>query len=235
LADFEAQGLADYHTKRDLLAEEGTSRLSPHLRWGTLSPRRCYAAAERVGGEGAQVWISELAWRDFYQAILAHHPRVLTASFRPEYDNIRWENNAEWFAAWQAGRTGFPIVDAAMRQLSATGWMHNRARMLVASFLCKDLLIDWRWGERYFMQHLLDGDSAANNGGWQWAAGTGNDAAPYFRIFNPAAQAAKFDPTGGYQRRWLPELGTPAYPTPLVNHAQQRERALAMYGVVKRR
>lgn len=232
--------LAAYATGRDTLAEAGTSQLSPHLRWGSISIRRCYQAAFQQGGEGARVWISELAWRDFYQMILAWYPHVLTRSFRPQYDHLKWENNSDWFAAWCEGRTGYPVVDAAMRQLAQTGWMHNRARMIVASFLCKDLLIDWRWGEQYFMQHLLDGDSAANNGGWQWAAGTGTDAAPYFRIFNPTTQGQKFDPHGAYIKRWIPELAaldakhihTPAvahYPAPLVDHAMQRERALALY------
>jgi deoxyribodipyrimidine photo-lyase len=248
LAHFIEHGLAAYADERNNLDKDGTSILSPHLRWGSLSIRRCYQAASQVGGKGAEVWISELVWREFYQMILAWYPQVLKSSFRPQYDAIPWENNEDWFGAWCEGRTGYPVVDAAMRQLRQTGWMHNRARMIVASFLCKDLLIDWRWGERYFMQYLLDGDSAANNGGWQWTAGTGTDAAPYFRIFNPISQGQKFDPDGHYIQRWIPELADlptehlhtpwlaptpPAYPAPIVDHALQRDKALALYGVTK--
>lgn len=251
LEDFCTQKLARYSERRNMLAEEGTSRLSPHLRWGTISIRRCYAAA-RQAGRGAEAWINELIWRDFYHMVLAFHPTVISRSFRPQYDRIQWENNEAFFAAWCAGYTGYPVVDAAMRQLNLTGWMHNRARMIVASFLCKDLLVDWRWGERYFMQKLLDGDTSANNGGWQWAAGSGTDAAPYFRIFNPTEQGKKFDPKGDYVRRWLPELASvPAalihspekirdderrqldYPPPIVQHAVQRQKALVMYRIVK--
>ncbi|MFP4323186.1 MAG: cryptochrome/photolyase family protein [Anaerolineales bacterium] len=247
LQDFMTNKVQHYATGRDLLAEDGTSRLSPHFRWGSLSIRRAHAMVDRRS-EGARVWESELAWRDFYQMILAYFPRVLRHNYRPKYDALQWENNKEYFAAWCEGRTGYPVVDAAMRQLNITGWMHNRARMIVASFMCKDLLIDWQWGERYFMQQLIDGDTAANNGGWQWAAGTGTDAAPYFRIFNPTSQGEKYDPQGDYVRRWVPELaGIPGkkihqprkakgefdYPAPLVDHKQQRERALAMYAVTK--
>ncbi|NJL93132.1 MAG: deoxyribodipyrimidine photo-lyase [Anaerolineae bacterium] len=244
---FAAQGMAAYAEARNLLAEDGTSRLSPYLRWGMLSIRQAYAKAD-LETHGGEVWASELAWRDFYQMVLAHHPRVLHQSYRPEYDQIQWQGDEADFGAWQRGETGFPVVDAAMRQLRATGWMHNRARMIVASFLCKDLLLDWRLGEAYFMQGLLDGDTAANNGGWQWAAGTGTDAAPYFRIFNPTTQGEKFDPQGTYIRRWVPELAdVPArfihqlqkapqraalnYPQPMVDHQQQRKQALAMYQV----
>ncbi len=155
---------------------------------------------------GAEIWLNELIWREFYIQILYHFPHVSKGSFNPSLANIVWRNNESEFAAWKHGRTGMPIVDAAMRQLKQTGWMHNRARMIVASFLVKDLLIDWRWGEKWFMENLLDGDTAANNGGWQWTAGTGTDAAPYFRIFNPILQSAKFDPHGEYIRKWVPEL-----------------------------
>lgn len=250
---------ADDRNRPDLA---GTSQLSPYLRFGMLSPRHAYAAARTVqeqastpsARQGIETWISELIWREFYLSILANFPHVRSASFRPEYDRIRWINDPAQFDAWCAGMTGYPLVDAAMRQLQATGWMHNRVRMVVASFLVKDLLIDWRWGERWFMQHLVDGDPAANNGGWQWAAGTGTDAAPYFRIFNPVMQSAKFDPDGAYIRRWLPELaGVPLkhihapwemsaadqvrsgcrigsdYPRPMVDHHAVRERTLAAY------
>jgi deoxyribodipyrimidine photo-lyase len=207
---------------------------------------------------GVQSWINELAWRDFYMQILAHFPHVLRGAFRQQYDALEWENDPDLFAAWCAGRTGYPIVDAAMRQINQEAWMHNRARMIVASFLTKDLLIDWRWGERYFMQHLVDGDLAANNGGWQWAAGTGTDAQPYFRIFNPTSQGQKFDPQGAYVRHYLPELANVPekfihepwkmseqaqrqagvqigrnYPAPIVDHGVQRKRALALYREAK--
>ncbi len=260
--------ICTYAEQRDRPDLAGTSRLSPHLRLGTVSVRRCVQAAQRVlasrppddsaAAAGVQTWISELAWRDFYVQILAHYPHVLRRAFRPQYDAIAWENDTALFAAWCEGRTGYPIVDAAMRQLNSEGWMHNRARMIVASFLTKDLLIDWRWGERYFMQQLVDGDPAANNGGWQWAAGTGTDAQPYFRIFNPVSQGTKFDPHGAYVRRYVPELaGVPDsfihepqrmsvqlqqqvgvqigrdYPAPVVDHAVQRTRALRIYRVAK--
>jgi deoxyribodipyrimidine photo-lyase len=195
--------------------------------------------------ESVHSWLNELIWREFYIHILHHFPDVLMRSFRPQYDQIRWLNNTDEFAAWKEGQTGYPVVDAAMRQMTATGWMHNRARMIVASFLVKDLLIDWRWGQDWFMQNLLDGDLAANNGGWQWTAGTGTDAAPYFRIFNPILQSKKFDPNGDYIRKWLPELAhldssiihapwekkieVPGYPKPIIDHRYARERALAAY------
>jgi deoxyribodipyrimidine photo-lyase len=251
-----------YAANRDQPALPATSALSPYLRFGMLSARMAALGAlhvlERKGGEGPSTWLSELIWRDFYINILAHFPHVRAGAFRPEYNAIAWRNDPDEFAAWCAGRTGFPIVDAAMRQLNATGWMHNRVRMIVASFLVKDLLIDWRWGERYFMQQLLDGDPAANNGGWQWSAGTGTDAAPYFRIFSPLNQGQKFDANGDFIRRWVPELAelpakyihepaglppekqarlsfTPgiAYPLPIVDHKVARARVLAAYKVVK--
>ena len=202
----------------------------------------------------AKVWIDELVWREFYSQVLWHFPHAALDAFKRQYDSMAWENDAEKFVAWCAGRTGYPIVDAAMRQLNMTGWMHNRARMIVASFLTKDLLIDWRWGERYFLQHLVDGDVASNNGGWQWAAGTGTDAQPFFRIFNPILQGAKFDAEGAYVKRWIPELDrVPSkyihapwmmpsdvarragvqigndYPMPIVDHSIQRERAMILY------
>lgn len=224
-----------YKSQRDLPALDATSRLSPHLRFGTISARTVLAAAEQARADKAgppaeiNIFINELIWRDFYKHILHHFPHVETGSFRPEYDAIQWPNDKSLFQAWCEGRTGYPIVDAAMRQLNQTGWMHNRLRMITASFLTKDLLVDWRWGERYFMKQLLDGDLAANNGGWQWAAGTGTDAQPYFRIFNPASQTEKFDPEERFIRQYVPELDTPAYPRPVVSHAAQRVKALALY------
>ncbi len=264
-----AYSIASYKDARDLPALPATSRLSAHLRMGTISPRTCVHAALELLAQatapsdrlqsGVDTWIGELIWRDFYVQILYHFPYVLRGAFKPQFNAIEWENNPEYFAAWQAGHTGYPIVDAAMRQLQAEAWMHNRARMIVASFLSKDLLIDWRWGERYFMQQLIDGNPAANNGGWQWAAGTGTDAQPYFRIFNPISQGQKFDAQGAYVRRYLPELAHVPdsfihepwkmsttlqqqcglrigrdYPAPIVDHAIQRQRALALYDRVKR-
>ncbi|MCO5211354.1 MAG: DNA photolyase family protein [Caldilinea sp.] len=256
-------GYANSRNRPDL---EGTSQLSPYLRFGMISARMAALAAYEAGDnattrearEGADTWLAELIWRDFYISILHHFPHVRRGSFRPEYDAIAWANDEAHFTAWCTGQTGYPIVDAAMRQLAATGWMHNRSRMIVASFLVKDLLIDWRWGERWFMQQLLDGDPAANNGGWQWTAGTGTDAAPYFRVFNPVSQGQKFDPDGAYIRRWVPELQRvpdkfihapwtmprsdqvragchigAEYPAPLVDHAAARERVLAAYKAVK--
>jgi deoxyribodipyrimidine photo-lyase len=265
LAEFAAPDgpIAAYHTRRDLPAEAGTSHLSAYLRFGCVAPAAALRAAEHAAtipdaAAGAQQWIGELAWRDFYLQIVQHFPHVLRGAFRQQYDAIAWENDELLFAAWCAGRTGYPIVDAAMRQLQREAWMHNRCRMIVASFLTKDLLIDWRWGEQFFMQNLVDGDPAANNGGWQWAAGTGTDAQPYFRIFNPTSQGRKFDPQGAYVRRYVPELRRvpvryihepwkmPAteqqraqlqigrdYPAPIVDHAQRRLAALEMYRAVR--
>lgn len=259
-------GIYDYAQKRNRMDLAGTSQLSPYLRFGMLSARQVVAAALAASEQAptpqarknAEIWLESLIWREFYFAILHHFPHVRGASFRPAYDHIRWDNDEAAFAAWCEGRTGYPVVDAAMRQLVHSGWMHNRARMIVASFLVKDLLIDWRWGERFFMQHLIDGDPAANNGGWQWTAGTGTDAAPYFRIFNPVLQGEKFDPNGDYIRRWVPELADlPAkfihtpwqlpkqvqqqtgcligqdYPEPVVNHAWARKRVLNIYARAK--
>lgn len=214
-----------YDRQRNFPAIEGTSRLSVHLRFGTVSIRQLAQIALRKN----EVWLNELIWRDFYFMILWFFPRVETKSFKPAYDRVEWINDPTDFARWCEGKTGYPIVDAGMRELNQTGFMHNRVRMIVASFLTKHLLIDWRWGEAYFASKLLDFDLAANNGGWQWAAGSGCDAAPYFRVFNPALQTDKFDPDHKYIKKWVPEIGTSAYPSPMVDHAFARERVLAAY------
>jgi len=235
LRDFVSKNLRRYDSVRNFPQADATSRLSPHLRFGTISVRTVLAAARRARADDPSakkqidVFISELVWRDFYKQILWEYPHVAEGSFRREYDRIEWENRKDLFQAWCEGRTGFPIVDAAMRQLNQTGWMHNRLRMIVASFLTKDLLVSWKWGERYFMEKLFDGDLAANNGGWQWAAGTGTDAQPYFRIFNPTSQAERFDPDGKFIAQYLPEADSLKYPPPIVDHARQRVRALEMY------
>lgn len=262
-------GIFAYGEERNFVDREGTSMLSPYLRFGMVSARQAVLAARQAvaearqnnnkqGAKGASVWLNELIWREFYIHILFHFPEVKGQSFRDNLADIRWENNEADFQAWCEGKTGYPIVDAPMRQLSQDGWMPNRARMIVASFLVKDLLIDWRWGEKWFMQHLVDGDMAANNGGWQWTAGTGTDAAPYFRIFNPILQGKKFDPDGRYVRRWLPELKDVPdkhihapwemgletqkaigcvvgrdYPDPIVEHGFARERTLAAFRAAK--
>jgi deoxyribodipyrimidine photo-lyase len=251
-----------YVEARDRLDQNGTSKISPYLRFGILSARQAtvgaLSAIDNAPGalerRAAETWLNELIWREFYHSILYHFPRVQEESFRTALRKISWSNDESAFAAWCEGRTGYPVVDAAMHELVETGWMHNRARMIVASFLVKDLLIDWRWGERYFMHHLVDGDPAANNGGWQWTAGTGTDAAPYFRIFNPVLQGKKYDPAGTYVRRWLPELARvpdryihapwempqdiqrsagciigQSYPEPIIDHARARDRALLAY------
>jgi deoxyribodipyrimidine photo-lyase len=223
--DIDLEILRGYADCRDLPAVKGTSRLSLHLRFGTISIR----AAVRAGEAYSPKWLTELIWRDFYAMILHHFPGSATAAFKPAYDNIPWRNDPEAFAAWQAGKTGYPLVDAGMRELAATGFMHNRVRMVVASFLCKHLLLDWRLGERHFAEQLLDFDLASNVGGWQWAAGSGCDAAPYFRVFNPTSQQTKFDPDFRYIRRWVPEYGTPAYPSPIVDHKMARQRAIDTY------
>ncbi|MBS1635593.1 MAG: deoxyribodipyrimidine photo-lyase [Bacteroidetes bacterium] len=214
-----------YREQRDFPAIQGTSRLSVHLRFGTVSIRELVRAALKLN----ETWLNELIWRDFYMMILHHFPHVEKQAFKPAYDKIVWRNNESEFTRWCQGQTGFPIVDAGMRELQATGFMHNRVRMIVASFLIKDLLIDWRWGEAYFAEKLLDFDLSANNGGWQWAASSGCDAAPYFRIFNPLEQTKKFDPGMDYIKRWVPEYGTPAYPLPMVDHAAARLRTLRAY------
>ncbi len=270
LDDFLDERIARYDQTRDFPAVKGPSYLSVHLRFGTVSIRELAQAAwDRMrgpaaeGGRGAEVWLSELIWRDFYHQVLHHHPRVVEHSFKPEYDKIKWEHGKHadaLFAAWCEGRTGYPLVDAAMAQINQTGYMHNRLRMVVASFLCKDLGIDWRRGERYFATNLNDFDLAANNGGWQWASSSGCDAQPYFRIFNPVTQSEKFDPQGRFIRRYLPQLaGLPDaalhapwtarpvdlaaaglvighdYPEPIVQHELARARTLERYAVVKAR
>jgi deoxyribodipyrimidine photo-lyase len=258
LRKFMAGPVLEYAAKRNLPSADGTSQLSPHLRAGTIGIRtilkelnHARAAATPVQQASCDVFLSELIWREFYLQVLANFPHVTKGAFRPEYDRLKWSENRDHFQAWCEGRTGYPIVDAAMRCLNATGNMHNRLRMIVAMFLTKDLLINWQWGERYFMRQLVDGDMAANNGGWQWSAGTGTDAAPYFRIFNPVSQGEKFDPDGEFVRRWVPELAAfPAdsihqpwelglllakskYPPRIVRHEEQRELCLAMFKAVK--
>jgi len=257
-----------YREMRNRMDLDGTSRLSPYLRFGMVSARQAVvaarAAADSAPGpearKGADTWLNELIWREFFHAILVHFPHVLEHSFRADLRDVRWEKDEDAFAAWREGRTGYPVVDAAMRALVETGWMHNRARMVAASFLVKDLLIDWRQGEQVFMEHLVDGDPAANNGGWQWTAGTGTDAAPYFRIFNPVLQGKKHDPQGAYVRRWVPELARVPdrfihepwkmppdveaaagcvigedYPAPIVDHAWARQRTLDAYAQARER
>lgn len=218
--------VAKYTEQRDFPAVNGTSHLGLHLRFGTLSIRKLLAYALQRN----ETFVNELIWRDFYQQILFHFPHVVKGAFRKEYDAIAWENDEKKFAAWCEGRTGYPLVDAGMRELNATGYMHNRVRMVVASFLTKHLLIDWRWGEAYFAQKLLDFDLAANNGGWQWAAGSGTDAAPYFRVFNPQLQMERFDPQLKYVKKWVPEFGTPAYTKPIVDHKLAKDKVMAAYG-----
>ncbi len=217
--------LQKYKEQRDYPAVNGTTRLSIHLRFGTVSIRQLVAKTLPL----SETWLNELIWRDFYMMILSHFPHVSKSSFKKEYDLIPWRNNETEFRKWCKGETGFPIVDAGMRELNATGFMHNRVRMIVSSFLIKDLLIDWRWGEAYFAQKLNDFDMSANNGGWQWAAGSGCDAAPYFRVFNPTEQQKKFDPKFEYIKKWIPEYGTSTYPLPMVDHSQARLRVIALY------
>ncbi|MBV8048451.1 MAG: FAD-binding domain-containing protein, partial [Paludibacterium sp.] len=240
-----ATRIDQYHQQRDFPALNGTSRLSPHLRFGTLSIRAAIALASETSGPGASAWLNELIWREFYQQLLWHFPHAAETSFRSAYRQLPFPNRQDWFDAWREGRTGYPLVDAAMRQLRQTGWMHNRLRMVTASFLVKDLLIDWRWGERHFARWLMDFDLAANNGGWQWAASTGCDAQPWFRIFNPVTQSKRFDPDGQFIRQFVPELAPCSnkdihapwlshrlpghYPPPLVDHARQREEALTLF------
>lgn len=219
--------IENYHEKRDFPGVKGTSRLSVHLRFGTVSIRKLAAIARKKN----KAWLNELIWREFYQMILWHFPQVVDHSFKPKYDQIEWRNDPKEFLAWCEGKTGYPIVDAGMRELNETGFMHNRVRMIAASFLTKHLLIDWRWGEAYFASKLLDYELASNNGGWQWAAGTGCDAAPYFRIFNPELQTKKFDPELRYIRQWIPELDTDRYPDQIVDHRKARERVLKAYSV----
>jgi len=226
-----SETIAKYTERRDFPAVNGTSRLGLHLRFGTLSVRKLLKYAEQRN----QTYVNELIWRDFYQQILFHFPHVAKGAFRKEYDRIEWENNEAHFAAWCEGRTGYPLVDAGMRELNATGYMHNRVRMVVASFLTKHLLINWQWGEAYFAEKLLDFDLAANNGGWQWAAGCGTDAAPYFRVFNPQLQMERFDPEMKYVKHWVPEFGTGNYPAPIVDHKLAKDKVMAAYGKALKR
>jgi deoxyribodipyrimidine photo-lyase len=252
LEDFLGARIRRYDADRDVPGLDGTSALSPYLSLGVLSVRRCLEGALAVnegrldgGDAGIETWISELVWREFYRHVVAAFPHVSRGhAFRREYDDFPWRDDGEALAAWEAGRTGFPLVDAAMRQLVATGWMHNRLRMVTAMFLSKNLLLDWHAGERFFMRHLLDGDFAANNGGWQWSASTGTDAAPYFRVFSPISQSERFDADGAFIRRWLPELaGVPlralhdpsrrgpveGYPEPIVDAKASRARAIESF------
>jgi deoxyribodipyrimidine photo-lyase len=268
LTAFTNGAIRRYQSQRNRLDLQGTSQISPYLRFGLISARDAFAQAhiaqlqaktDAERGE-IQTWLNELVWREFYTAILYHFPKVLDRPFREDYEHISWRTAPEDLSAWQNGQTGYPVVDACMRQLLATGWMHNRGRMIVASFLTKDLLINWQEGEAWFMHNLVDGDPASNNGGWQWSAGTGTDAAPYFRIFNPITQSFKFDPDGDYIARWVPELrhlpipflhepwkldpkdterfgfrlGTD-YPQRIVDHAFARQRTLEAYKVSRER
>lgn len=217
--------IRQYHKTRDIPGIRGTTRLSLHLRFGTVSIRALVKKAMELN----ETWLNELIWRDFYMMILHHFPHSAKDSFKTQYDRVHWRNNETEFRLWCEGKTGFPIVDAGMRELNETGFMHNRVRMIVSSFLVKDLLIDWRWGEAYFAEKLLDYDMSANVGGWQWAAGSGCDAAPYFRVFNPTEQQKKFDPDFKYIKHWVPEYGTKDYPPPIVDHAAARLRALKVY------
>lgn len=215
----------DYHRQRNFPAVPGTTRLGVHLRFGTVSVRQLARRALALN----DAWLDELIWREFFMMILWHFPFVVDQPFKEKYAAIPWRNDENEFAAWREGKTGYPLVDAGMRELNASGFMHNRVRMVAASFLSKHLLIDWRWGERYFAKKLLDYELASNNGNWQWAAGCGCDAAPYFRIFNPAAQAEKFDPQSEYLKKWAPELNSPAYPAPIVEHKFARQRVLEVF------
>ena len=215
----------NYHDQRDFPAIDGTTRLSVHLRFGTVSVRKLVRLALDLN----EVWLSELIWREFFMMILWQFPHVVDQPFKSKYAGIPWRNDEADFEKWCLGKTGYPIVDAGMRELNETGFMHNRVRMVAASLLVKHLLIDWRWGERYFAEKLLDYDLSANNGNWQWSAGCGCDAAPYFRIFNPTTQAQKFDPDLIYIKKWIPELNSLDYPTPIVDHKFARQRALAAF------
>jgi deoxyribodipyrimidine photo-lyase len=217
--------ISNYHETRNFPALSGTSRLSIHLRFGTISIRSLAAYALKHNA----TYLNELIWRDFYQMIIFHFPKTINNAFKPLYDQINWERNEAHFQAWCEGKTGYPLVDAGMRELNETGFMHNRVRMVVASFLTKHLLLDWRLGEAYFAEKLLDFELASNVGGWQWAAGSGCDAAPYFRVFNPTSQQEKFDPTFSYIKKWVPEFGTSSYPKPIIEHTFARERILARY------
>ncbi|MEE2031722.1 cryptochrome/photolyase family protein [Rhodococcus chondri] len=247
--DFRDHDLDRYDTDRDRPDLDGTSRLSPYLKFGCVHPRTVLHDLRARTDAGATTLRSELCWRDFYADVLHHRPDTAYRNYNRRFDAIRYDTGPEAdraFSAWKQGRTGYPIVDAGMRQLLAEGWMHNRVRMVVASFLTKDLHLPWWWGAQHFMAHLVDGDLASNQHNWQWTAGSGTDAAPYFRVFNPTAQGEKFDPTGEYVRRWVPELRgiadsrvhrlpdgpPPGYPEPIVDHAHERQVALARYGEI---
>jgi deoxyribodipyrimidine photo-lyase len=223
--DISAERISGYHKTRDIPSINGTSFLGPYLRFGTISIREVVRKIHDVN----MVYLKELVWREFFMQILYHFPHVAEKSFRPEYDKIEWLNNEDHFAGWCEGKTGYPMVDAGIRELNATGYMHNRVRMVTASFLTKHLLTDWRWGEAYFASKLFDYELSSNNGNWQWAAGCGCDAAPYFRVFNPEIQLKKFDPELIYVKKWVPEYGTSDYPVPVVDHKSARERALNHY------
>ncbi len=248
--EWSSHGLAEYKEARNMPGVDGTSMMSPYLRFGVVHPRQLIS--DLPGHSGADVFRSEIAWREFYADVLFHRPDSMWKNLQTKMDILPVDTDAaaqQRFVAWCEARTGYPIVDAGMRQMLAIGWMHNRVRMIVASFLVKDLHVPWQWGARFFMKHLVDGDIASNNHGWQWTAGTGTDASPYFRVFNPFGQSAKFDPTGDYLRSWIPEISdldnehihapwtlgllAPAnYPAPLVDHAVEREEALARYKAV---
>ena len=256
MTDWLAGELSHYADRQNGMARRGTSGLSPYLRWGCLSPRELEARALERGGAGAAAWVRQLAWRDFYAHVLLMWPQNLRHEFQPRFRSLEWDEDPDRLEAWQAGRTGYPAVDAGMRQLAATGWMHNRARLIVGAFLTKDLHLDWRAGERWFETLLLDGEPAQNNGNWQWIASVGVDPAPPFRrMYNPTLQGQRFDPDGGYVRRWVPELAHVPddrlwepwrmdgaeqrasgcrigqdYPAPIVDHAIERRRALERYG-----
>jgi len=225
--DFKLSGVSTYAETRNFPILDSTSYLGPHLRFGTIGVRQIIAELDPSN----EVFLSELIWREFFMQILFHFPKVVIGNFRPKYDGIKWRNKEEDFDKWCRGETGYPMVDAGMRQLNETGYMHNRVRMVTAGFLCKHLLIDWRLGEAYFAKKLLDFELSSNNGNWQWAAGTGCDAAPYFRIFNPIEQLKKFDKSEGYIKKWISELGTANYPEPMVEHKFARTRALEQYKI----
>lgn len=224
--DLSSNLIQDYENKRNIPSLDATSHLGPHLRFGTVSIRR---VIKRAISEKNEIFWQELIWREFFMQILWHFPETVSFAFKKKYDRIEWRNNEEEFLKWREGKTGFPLVDAGMRQLNATGYMHNRVRMVVASFLSKHLLIDWRWGEAYFAEKLLDYELSSNVGNWQWAAGCGVDAAPYFRIFNPSTQLEKFDKEYTYVKQWIPEFETEAYPEKIVDHKEARERCLRIY------
>ncbi len=223
--DYSLVSIADYSKNRDIPSFDGTSFLGPHLRFGTASIRQIVSKLQKSD----LVFLSELIWREFFMQILANFPRVVNENFKINYKNVDWRNNPHEFEKWCKGETGYPLVDAGMRQLNETGYMHNRVRMVAASFLCKHLLIDWRWGEAYFAQKLLDYELSSNNGNWQWAAGTGCDAAPYFRVFNPIIQQKKFDPSMVYIRKWIKDIDSGSYPEPMVEHSMARQRAIETY------